>query len=123
MNFIIGTLLYLWPRGSANTTQTGGQTRNATNRRIVLKAFQFRLPCHNSWRYRCTTVCAITSFCSFSISTSKNSTFLRSIEVRILPAESAPAAKASSSVAIVSHCLPAAIKSLARSFSFSDSFT
>jgi len=68
-------------------------------------------------RYLCTTVCAMTSFCSFSINTSKNSTFRRSVAVRIRPAESAPAASASSSAAIVSHCFAAAIRSLARSFS------
>lgn len=65
----------------------------------------------------------MTSFCSFSIRTSKNSVFRRSVAVRILPAESAPAASAKSSVAIVSHCLPAAIKSLARSFSYKNNLT
>lgn len=59
----------------------------------------------------------MTSFCSFSINTSKNSIFLLSVAVSICPAESAPAAKANNSVAIASHCFPAAIKSLARSFS------
>lgn len=68
-------------------------------------------------KYLCTTVCAITSFCSFSMSTSRNSVFLRSVAVKIRPAESAPAAKASNSVAIASHCLPALIRSFARSFS------
>lgn len=43
--------------------------------------------------------------------------FLLSVAVSICPAESAPAANASSSVAIASHCFPAAIRSLARSFS------
>lgn len=60
---------------------------------------------------------AITSFCSFSIKTSRNSIFLLSVAVRMCPADSAPAASASSSVAIASHCFPAAIRSLARSFS------
>ena len=68
-------------------------------------------------RYLCTTVCAMTSFCSFSINTSKNSIFRRSVAVRMRPAESAPAASASSSAAIVSHCFAAAIRSFARSFS------
>lgn len=43
--------------------------------------------------------------------------FLLSVAVRMCPADSAPAARASSSVAIASHCFPAAIRSLARSFS------
>lgn len=43
--------------------------------------------------------------------------FLLSVAVRMCPAESAPAASANNSVAIASHCFPAAIRSLARSFS------
>lgn len=63
----------------------------------------------------------MTSFCSFSMSTSKNSVFLRSMAVRIRPADSDPAAKANNSVAMDSQCFPAAIKSLALSFSLDDS--
>lgn len=72
----------------------------------------------STWRYRWTTVWAITSFCSFSMSTSKNSMLRRSVAVNILPAESAPAASASNSVAIPSQNWPAAIRSFALSFSY-----
>lgn len=49
MNLIIGTLLYLWPTGRENTSQTGGQTMNATKRNIILMPVHLRLPRQSSW--------------------------------------------------------------------------
>lgn len=49
MNFIIGTLLYLWPNGKVNMTQTGGQIMNAMRSKTNLKPDQFRTPLQSSY--------------------------------------------------------------------------
>lgn len=48
MNLMIGTLLYLWPKGSVNTTHTGGQIINRKNKSIIFQAGHVRLPRQSS---------------------------------------------------------------------------
>lgn len=48
MNFIIGILLYLWPSGRENTSQTGGQIMNATKRNMIWRPVHLRLPRQSS---------------------------------------------------------------------------
>lgn len=49
INLMIGTLLYLWPNGRVNTTQTGGQIMNAMSSKTNLKPDQFRTPRQSSY--------------------------------------------------------------------------
>ncbi len=49
MNLMIGTLLYLWPNGRVNITQTGGQIMKAMRSKTNLNPDQFKTPRQSSY--------------------------------------------------------------------------